>query len=84
MTEVLSFMKTVLIAIEGTSAISTLRIALAMEASTPTSSKTTCSSDWEMRNGLGIVYLRKDVHLHVLVKVIEEVLHSVVGLNHLQ
>lgn len=77
-------MKTVLIAIEGTSAISTLRIALATDASTPTSSKTTCSSDWEMRRERGKRYLREDVHLHVLVKVVEEVLHSVIGLNHLR
>ena len=77
-------MKTVLIAIEGTSAISTLRIASATDASTPTSSKTTCSSDWEMRRERGKQYLREDVHLHVLVKVVEEVLHSVIGLNHLR
>lgn len=83
-TEVLSFMKTVLIAIDGTSAINTLRIAFAIDASTPTSSKTTCSSDWEMRNELGKQYLRKNVHLHVFVKIVEEMLHSVIGLNHLQ
>ena len=77
-------MKTVLIAIEGTSAISTLRIALATDASTPTSSKPACSSDWEMRKKMGKRYLREDVHLHVLVKVVEEVLHSEIDLNHLQ